>query len=299
MTKSLPALFCAVLLIAGVGLTGCVSQHHADDLASVNRTLKERIVELEAQIDELNQRIELMRSSGSATASEVASLTAERDALQAQVDKLLADNERLKTENRRLMAAGSQIPVEVEDALKRFAQRYPNLVVYDDVTGAVKFASDFTFGLGSADLSSEAANAIPRLAEVFNSDAASDYEVRIVGHTDTVRIANPGTRAKHPTNWHLSVHRAIAVRDALSKAGVGDVRTSVSGYGPYRPVTQNTARGAQDNRRVEVYLVPMAPVNEQYLQPTGTPGNRPATNNSNTSSSGGSAEPTGPGSLYK
>jgi len=300
MTKSLSALLSVVLLTVGLTMTGCVSQHHADDLASVNRTLKERIVELEAQIDELNQRIQLMQNSGSATGSEIAALTAERDALQAQVTQLMSENEKLKVENRRLMAQGNQIPVEVENALKRFAERYPNLVVYDDATGAVKFASDFTFGLGSADLSNEATSAIPKLAEVFNSPAAAGYEVRVVGHTDTVRIANPATKAKHPTNWHLSVHRAISVRDALSNAGVADVRTSVSGYGPYRPVEQNTNRGAEDNRRVEVYLVPMTPVNEQFLQPANTPGNRTAAPSNNTNSSTGTSdEPTGPGALYK
>lgn len=299
MTKSLSALLGAVLLTMSLGLTGCVSQHHADDLTSVNRTLKERIVELEGQIDELNQRIQLMQSSGSATGAEIAALTSERDALQAQVTKLLSENEQLKVENRRLMAAGNQIPVEVENALKQFAARYPNLVVYDQMTGAVKFASDFTFGLGSAELSGEAANAIPKLAEVFNSPAASQYEVRVVGHTDTVRIANPATKAKHPTNWHLSVHRAIAVRDALAKAGVADVRTSVSGYGPYRPVAQNTRRGEKENRRVEVYLVPMTPVNEEYLQPTGTPGGGTAPASTGLSSSSDDSEPEGPGALYK
>lgn len=294
MSKSLSALFGAVLLIAGLGLTGCVSQHHADDLSSVNRTLKERIVELEGQIDELNQRIALMQSSGTATGAEIAALTSERDALKAQVTKLLGENEQLRIENRRLLAAGPQLPVEVENALKQFAARYPNLVEYDEATGAVKFSSDFTFGLGSAELSDEATSAIPKLAEVFNSPAASKYEVRVVGHTDTVRIANPATKAKHPTNWHLSVHRAIAVRDALAAAGVADMRTSVSGYGPYRPVAQNTRRGEQQNRRVEVYLVPMTPVNEEYLQPTGAapaPAPAPAT--------GGSTEPTGPGAIYK
>jgi chemotaxis protein MotB len=297
MTKSLSALFGAVLLTMSLGLTGCVSQHHADDLTSVNRTLKERIVELEGQIDELNQRIQLMQSSGSATGAEIAALTSERDALQAQVTKLLSENEQLKVENRRLMAAGNNIPVEVENALKRFAARYPNLVVYDQATGAVKFASDFTFGLGSAELSGEAANAIPKLAEVFNSPAASQYEVRVVGHTDTVRIANPATKAKHPTNWHLSVHRAIAVRDALAKAGVAELRTSVSGYGPYRPVAQNTRRGEKNNRRVEVYLVPMTPVNQDYLQPTGS-GPAPASTGT-TAPTTTDTEPEGPGALYK
>lgn len=298
MTKSISGLLSAVLLTGVFAMTGCVAQHHADDLAATNRSLKERIVELEGQIAELNQRIELMQNSDSATGSQLAVLIRERDALQAQVTRLLGENEQLKLENRRLMAAGKTVPIEVENALKQFAAQYPNLVSYDDVTGAVKFSSDFTFALGSAELSPEAAAAIPRLAEVFNSTAARDYEVRVVGHTDAVPIGNPATRAKHPTNWHLSVHRAIAVRDALAKAGVSDVRTSVVGYGKYRPMVQNDRNGAQANRRVEVYLAPMTPVNEGYITPAGG-GSAPAGGGTGSSGTSSSSEPAGPGALYK
>jgi chemotaxis protein MotB len=86
---------------------------------------------------------------------------------------------------------------------------------------------------------------------------AADFDVIIVGHTCTRPIARSETKAKHPTNWHLSAHRAISVGFALQKYGYPAERTGVMGYGEYRPVADNaTEAGASQNRRVDVYLVP-------------------------------------------
>jgi chemotaxis protein MotB len=54
----------------------------------------------------------------------------------------------------------------------------------------------------------------------------------------------------------LSVHRAIAVKGVLSRAGIAPVRLSVAGYGQFRPVVPNDSQGARANRRVEIFLVP-------------------------------------------
>lgn len=329
MTRSLTLALMTVLLAAAGSMTGCVAQQHADDQARTIRTLQERITELQAQLDQKDQQIAMLQGSESATSQEVRQLQRQRDQLQQRINALqaqlsaedanmarqLADlrnkNEQLRAENARLAAAGDRPPPEVQSALKQFAQRYPNLARYDQRTGVVEFASDLTFKLGSADLSDAAKQAIARLAEILNVQAARDYEVRIVGHTDSVPIKKPATREKHPTNWHLSVHRAIAVRDALNAAGVADVRTAVAGYSKYRPAAQNTRRGAEANRRVEIYLAHMPPVNESYLVPAGGGNNGGGDAGGNNNDGGGNAGNTGgvgsrpaddaegPGALFK
>jgi chemotaxis protein MotB len=267
MKSSLIVALAAVLLI---GAGGCVAQQHADELAAANRALKEQVVELQQRIDELNQRISILQNASGERVEELSRLRGQRDELQRQLNELLAENEQLKVRVRELAARpAQQLPAEVESALRQFARNYPDLAIFDETTNAVKLASDLTFDLGSAELNDQARRAINELAGILTSDAASNYEVRIVGHTDSVPIRKPSTREKHPTNWHLSVHRAIAVRDALSDAGVADLRTSVSGYGPYRPVVQNTASGAAANRRVEIFLLPMTPVDPALIQPAG------------------------------
>ena len=56
---------------------------------------------------------------------------------------------------------------------------------------------------------------------------------------------------------HLSVHRAISVRKALAGAGVEPARIQVAGYGEFRPIVPNGPKGAAENRRVDLILVPM------------------------------------------
>jgi hypothetical protein len=63
--------------------------------------------------------------------------------------------------------------------------------------------------------------------------------------------------AQHPTNMHLSAHRAISVRDALVSDGVTANRMQVAGYGEFRPIVPNGANGAAQNRRVEIFLTPL------------------------------------------
>jgi hypothetical protein len=92
-------------------------------------------------------------------------------------------------------------------------------------------------------------------AEIVNSTAAQPFEIVIVGHTDDVRIS-PGTGKKHPTNWHLSVHRAVAVLFVLNQDGVDFKRMAAMGYGEFRPRVPNPPKGGNEaNRRVEIYLV--------------------------------------------
>ena len=85
-------------------------------------------------------------------------------------------------------------------------------------------------------------------------------EVRVVGHTDNVPIRRSSTAAQHPTNIHLSAHRSISVRDALVGDGIDANRFMVAGYGEFRPIAANGARGSEMNRRVELFLVPMPTV---------------------------------------
>lgn len=300
MRTTVIAVLLAVPMLLAVG---CVSQQHADDQSRTIRTLKERVTQLQARIDELNETIAELRSGTDVEAGRIAELEAERNRLQTELDALQMTNEQLRDENARLARMSTRLPEEVESALRQFARQYPDLASYDQETGVVEFASDLTFNLGSADLSPQAAQAIGRLARIFNADEAREYEIRIVGHTDTVPIRKPQTKEKHPTNWHLSVHRAIAVMNALEDAGIAPVRFQVAGYGPYRPEVQNARSGAEPNRRVEILLAPMGPVNESYLTPRGG-ANGGGNGNANGGNGAAAADemedaPDGPGAMYK
>lgn len=238
------------MILAAVAMVavGCVAQREADDLKTLYRNSQSQVLDLQEQLAEANARIAALQGSAGSEADALANALAEADRLR----KALADaEERLRN------ASFVALPPELDDALSRLAAANPQLMSYDAARGMVKLRSDLTFALGSADVNAAAVTSLNSLAGIFNSPAAAQYEVRVVGHTDNVPIKNVGTRAKHPTNWHLSVHRAISVMEVLGKAGVPSTRMSVAGYGEFHPVVPNSATGAEANRRVELYLVAM------------------------------------------
>lgn len=293
MKLSVLALLTMVLL----GSAGCVSQQQADDLKEANRALKEQLAACQAHGQQLEASLSELHNYQGAKGTQLTALMTERDTLKGQVASLMTENEALAAKYRQALLTGNRLPEELENELKAFADRQGAMADFDAATGSVRLSSDLTFGLGKAELSPAAAAAIPSLAEVLNSDLARNYEVRIVGHTDSVPMKNPATIREHKSNWGLSVHRAIAVRDALAKAGVADVRTAVSGHSMYRPVVANQPRGAQANRRVEIYLAPMAPVDESLLTPAAAGG---STATDSGASSDGDGDGPGPGEMiYK
>lgn len=238
------------MILAAVAMVavGCVAQREADDLKTLYRNSQSQVLDLQEQLAEANARIAALQGSAGSEADALANALAEADRLR----KALADaEERLRN------ASFVALPPELDDALSRLAAANPQLMSYDAARGMVKLRSDLTFALGSADVNAAAVTSLNSLAGIFNSPAAAQYEVRVVGHTDNVPIKNVGTRAKHPTNWHLSVHRAISVMEVLGKAGVPSTRMSVAGYGEFHPIVPNSATGAEANRRVELYLVAM------------------------------------------
>jgi chemotaxis protein MotB len=237
-----------ILAVVAMVAVGCVAQREADDLKTLYRNSQEQVVDLQERLAEADARIAALMGDAGSESNALASALAERDRLRTALDDA----------EERLRNAGTVVlPPELDDALSRLAEANPQLMSYDAERGMIKLRSDLTFGLGSADVSAGATSSLGSLAKIFKSPSASQYEVRVVGHTDNVPIKNVGTRAKHPTNWHLSVHRAISVMQVLGKAGVPNTRMSVAGYGEFHPVVANAVGGSEANRRVELYLVAM------------------------------------------
>ena len=101
------------------------------------------------------------------------------------------------------------------------------------------------FAFDKASLRAGARRTLQRIARVI--EAYPDSPVEIRGHTDDV-----GSTAY---NLDLSERRAQAVLDFLVSAGGSPGRLEARGFGEKRPVATNaTARGRQQNRRVEVVI---------------------------------------------
>lgn len=169
--------------------------------------------------------------------------------------------------------SGPRLPQQLHDVLKQFAADHPTSVVYDAAHGNVKWKSDLLFAVGSDTVKETTKEPLKRFAEILKSPAADGFEAIVVGHTDDTPIVRAQTKTKHPTNWHLSAHRAIAVARIIKKYGFAPQRIGVMGFGEYRPIADgSTLKGDSQNRRVEIYILPqgtVAPVPSVQAKPAG------------------------------
>ncbi|MHC4990225.1 MAG: OmpA family protein [Planctomycetota bacterium] len=252
-STSLMALLIAVPL-AG---TGCgVQQDRYDSLIETERTLKEQNIQLTDERNAAQSQAEIARSQLADARNQVRTLEQENTKLRTDVDELAKDYEGLMDQVSTLDI--SPLPLDLRNDLQQLADSSESLT-FDERRGLLQFSSDLTFALGSTELQTEAMTTLTALAAILNGPSAASLEVHVVGHTDNVPIGKPETRQKHPTNMHLSVHRAIAVQEALVGQSVDPIRIQVAGYGQNRPFVANGPKGAKANRRVEIFLTRMPP----------------------------------------
>jgi chemotaxis protein MotB len=115
----------------------------------------------------------------------------------------------------------------------------------------VELSENILFDSGKAELKAEGQTALTEVASVLASIGERDFQ--IAGHTDNIPIKS----GKFPSNWHLSTARALTVTQHLADHGVPAVRLSAAGYADTQPAaTNDTPEGRQQNRRIEIVLMP-------------------------------------------
>jgi outer membrane protein OmpA-like peptidoglycan-associated protein len=116
----------------------------------------------------------------------------------------------------------------------------------DNIT--LNMPGNITFGFDEAALRAEFHKVLDSVALVLN-----EYNKTIIeaaGHTDSTGAAS--------YNQGLSERRANAVAQYLTGRGVDSRRIVARGYGQNHPIASNdTPQGRQQNRRVELTLVPL------------------------------------------
>jgi len=105
------------------------------------------------------------------------------------------------------------------------------------------------FASGSAILESDF---LPILDKLITILGTVEGNITVEGHTDNVPI----NTVMFPSNWDLSVARALEVAHALFDGGeLEENRFTISGYADTRPLAANNSpENRQKNRRVEIIL---------------------------------------------
>jgi chemotaxis protein MotB len=118
------------------------------------------------------------------------------------------------------------------------------------------FQSEVLFETGSAELGEAGQRQMKRLAETLKEVSARipgdiDWVLRVDGHTDR----RPIHTQEFPSNWELSVARALSIVRFLIAEGIPARRLIAAGFGEYRPLDPaNTPAAWQRNRRIEIRL---------------------------------------------
>ncbi len=257
--------------LAVVGLVvpvggGCKSLDEYRQLEMSHRTALAEKAQVESELYDARTLADSLRTKLTATEGELETKTQLITNLQQENDRLDAAFASAQETLEKLAASHmptepvvikqTKLPPALDSALKDFATQYPNDVDYNEQTGTIKWKSDLLFASGSDVVIETALASLSKFSEILNSPAAADFEVIIVGHTDDRQPGAETSARGHPTNWHLSVHRAISVSNVILEGGYDPARVGVMGYGEYRPIAPNDNEGARTlNRRVEVYLV--------------------------------------------
>ncbi|OGP54923.1 MAG: hypothetical protein A2162_01025 [Deltaproteobacteria bacterium RBG_13_52_11b] len=109
------------------------------------------------------------------------------------------------------------------------------------------FPERIVFDPGQARLKPSAQTTLDKVASFINERPF--LIVKVQGHTDDRPINN----TRYPSNWELSVDRAMQVSRALIGLGVKPTQLSVQGFGEYRPHAPNDSDASRlTNRRVEI-----------------------------------------------
>ena len=148
----------------------------------------------------------------------------------------LTPNDRLKEELNGLVA-----DLKIKKSVK-FEEDKRGIVIH--ILDKLLFAS------GKAELSQESRAVLHRLSDILKK---LPNDIRIEGHTDDVPIKSE----QFPSNWHLSVSRALNTAYYLiSVEKLLPDKVSIAGYAEYKPIdTNETPEGRSTNRRVDIVVL--------------------------------------------
>lgn len=267
-----------IVAVAGLLMTGCVSQSVHDALQADHTKTKNELTERAAALEAANTKNSELTSKNTELGGRVSTLEGslqQLEAVKADVDaryaKALADLAALTKDKSKLQGSVEQMTLALQDLEKRKAQAEARLAEFRSLLSRFKalidagklsvrivegrmvvvLATDILFASGSAALSKDGKAAIAEVTQVLASIPKRSFQVD--GHTDAVPIAT----AQFPSNWELASARALTVLKTMLESGMPKERISAASFADARPVGSNdTPEGKAANRRIEISIVP-------------------------------------------
>jgi flagellar motor protein MotB len=220
-------------------------QQRAADLDRDNQELQSLLAQSRQQTQLLEDQLRATQGQLQDTAGRLASVQADNDQLRSRTTALAAS-----------MQTRSSAEIRANNSLLRSLSiaNMPGVSVRQDGDVIrIELPGDTLFNPGTAQLKYQADALLRSVA----ADLTQNYPRQLIGiegHTDT----SPPTSPQFPTDQHLSVARAMAVYDALTRTGgMPPQQLFVVGHGGKHPIVSNaTDAGRARNRRIEVVVYP-------------------------------------------
>lgn len=237
-------------LVAALGLAGTLALGCGVKKETHQKVLDE-LTATQAELDaarEENQRLSGQNSALSGELGDKAAAAAKLAAdMQATEAELLELRKQRAAAEKRLAAFR-----ELTAKFKSLVDTGKLKVVFRNGQMVLELPSGVLFASGQAKLSKGGEGALQEILDVLKE--FQDRRFMIAGHTDNVPIRS----RRFKNNWALSTARAVSVVDYMVEdAGFPATNLAAAGYGEFSPVASNdTEDGRQQNRRIEIILVP-------------------------------------------
>jgi chemotaxis protein MotB len=237
------------------------------EIGQVSDEKGELLVRLEnEQENQLRLQQQIRRVKDDVGQKEAALANAEQEAARLSMQLSQTREEQAQLENR-VETLNQQREIDarhfadLEDRLKReLNESRIEISQFKNQMTVIKLTSEVLFNSGSAKIQLSGQKVLAVIAESLN--AYPDRAISIEGHTDNVPI---GKNSSYVSNWELSTARALAAVNFFQQANQMDPqRLQVVGHGEFQPVSSNeTVEGRQQNRRIEIRLMPEAQVSAE------------------------------------
>lgn len=220
---------------------------------------QQAIAAAEARRKQTDAEAAALRQQAENATQQAQAAQAEAQTANAQAQQANAQAQQAQMAAQQAQAAAQQAQSQLEETRKELAERDAEtrrLRIQNELNRIAATRSDprglivtlnggILFDTGKSALKPGAKATLKRIAAQIATDPS--LKIAVEGHTDNV--------GGKETNQALSEKRAAAVRDYLISAGIPEDHISASGKGEESPiVTNKTAAGRQQNRRVELVI---------------------------------------------
>jgi chemotaxis protein MotB len=227
----------AFLALAGAGAGGYTLHQGRQNARKDAAAATQRAQAAEGEKAELAQQVEKLEAEKTELAKEKEDLSKDVQAKTGELAALKGTYDNLQEKMKDEIAKG-------EISLSQSGGRL-----------RVDMVDKILFDSGEAVISKRGEGVLARVGGVLAT--MDDKQIQVSGHTDSNPISEKLT-TQFPTNWELSVARAVnVVRFLEEKASVPAKNLIATGYGQHHPIASNkSASGRARNRRIEILLTP-------------------------------------------